>query len=456
MNGLWSAEDLVTATGGRLLAPFEATGVAIDTRKLVPGEMFVALKGDRRDGHDFVAEAVRRGASGMMVERVPENFPTDAPLLVVPDTLAGLTALGAYGRARSFARVFAVTGSVGKTTTKEMLRLALSGQARVHAAEASYNNHLGVPLTLARLPRDAQAAVVEIGMNHPGEIAPLARLVRPHVAIITAIASAHIGHLGSLEAIAEEKATIFSGLLPDGVAVIPADTPFLPVLLRHAGKARVLRFGESGEARLLSFSESPEGSVITAEIAAVRVRFRLPAAGRHLAMNALAALAAVAAGGFDVTAAAEALEQFQPVPGRGARRWIALPRGGKALLMDESYNASPASMRAALAVLALSSARRRVAVLGDMLELGAFGPAEHAGLAAAVEGAADIVFACGPLMRHLFDAISPALRGAYAPDAKTLAPIVAGALLPEDAVLVKASQGSAMHFVIAALSKEPD
>ena len=456
MSGLWTSDDLRAATGGRTSAEFAATGVAIDTRGLVPGDLFIALHGERRDGHDFVAEALARGAAGAMVDRVPDGFPTDAPLLLVPDTLAALAALGAYARARTRARVIAVTGSVGKTTTKEMLRIMLAAQARVHAAEASFNNQIGVPLTLARLPLDAEAAVIEIGMNHPGEIAPLARLARPHVAVITAIAPAHIGQMGSLEAIADEKAAILSGVVPNGAAVLPGDSPLLPRLAAGLPMGlRVLRFGtaKEAEARLVSCIEDPAGSQVVATIGGLEFSFRLAAPGRHMAMNALAALAAVAAAGFDPAAAAASLAGFAALAGRGAARRIALP-GGEMLLFDESYNASPASVRAALAVLGLQPAPRRIAVLGDMRELGAFGEAAHAGLAEDVLAAADLVFTCGELMRHLYDALPAGRRGAHAPDAAALAPLVAAAIAPGDAVLVKGSYASAMRTVVTALGRE--
>ena len=459
MSGLWTSDDLRAATGGRTSAEFAATGVAIDTRGLVPGDLFIALHGERRDGHDFVAEALARGAAGAMVDRVPDGFPTDAPLVLVPDTLAALAALGAYARARTRARVIAVTGSVGKTTTKEMLRIMLAAQARVHAAEASFNNQIGVPLTLARLPLDAEAAVIEIGMNHPGEIAPLARLARPHVAVITAIAPAHIGQMGSLEAIADEKAAILSGVVPNGAAVLPGDSPLLPRLAAAAAGLptglRLLRFGTTpeAEARLVSCAEDPAGSQIVAAIGGSLLSFRLAAPGRHMAMNALAAIAAIAAAGFDPAAAAASLAGFAALAGRGAARRIALA-GGEALLFDESYNASPASVRAALAVLGLQPAPRRIAVLGDMRELGAFGEAAHASLAEDVVTVADLVFTCGELMRHLYDALPATRRGAHAPDAAALAPLVAAAIAPGDAVLVKGSYASAMRTVVTALGRE--
>ncbi len=484
MSVLWTAADLAAATGGRFTAPFDANGIAIDTRTLAPGDLFVALRGERRDGEAFVADALARGAAGAMVagevgERnlaarslvpeflapqslTPQSLTLGAPLLLVGDTLAGLTALGAAGRARFAGRVVAITGSVGKTTTKEMLRRILTAQGPTHAASASHNNHWGVPLTLARLPADAAFCIAELGMNHAGEIEPLARLARPHVAVITVIAAAHIGHLGSLAAIAEEKAAILRGLQPGGVAVLPADSDHLPQLLaaaRAAGVARVVTFGADPAADVRLDAVSGEtaagdsaGSLVRASVAGETIAFRLHAPGRHMALNGLAALAAALALGVAPAAAARALAGFAPMEGRGARRPLAVP-GGTALLLDESYNANGASMRASLAVLAATPAARRVAVLGDMLELGTHGPIEHAALAPAIVAAADCVFACGPLMRHLSAALPAELPAWYAADAAALAALVVPAIRSGDAVLVKGSLGSNMKLVVAALER---
>jgi UDP-N-acetylmuramoyl-tripeptide--D-alanyl-D-alanine ligase len=451
MTALWTARDLLAATGGNMDAPFAAFGVSIDTRTLRPGDLFIALQGETGDGHAFVADALAKGAAGAMVHRLLAG----APSLQVDDTLAGLHRLGEYARRRFSGRLVAVTGSVGKTTTKEMLRTVLSTVGRTHAAVASYNNHWGLPLTLARTPRDAEYCVAEIGMNHAGEIAPLARLARPHVAVITAVEKAHIGFLGSIEAIADEKAAILQGLAPDGVAILPADTPLLPRLRAAAQAVRVVTFGMAScaDVRLVGLSMTAEASDITVQFAGERCRFRLPAPGRHMALNALAALAA----GIHLADApperiSRALEGFSPVAGRGVRRQIAVP-GGTALLLDESYNGNPASMRAALAVLRLQPARRRIAVLGDMLELGDAGPAEHRGLAAYVSAAADCLFACGPLMRRLFDLVPEPVRAGYAADSAALAPLVANAIAAGDTILIKGSLGSQMRLVVDALQQ---
>lgn len=452
---LWTAAELRAATGGTLAGECAVGGVSIDSRTVRAGELFVALR-DARDGHEFVADALARDAACAMVDRDPPGAAPGAPLLRVADTLQGLAALGAAGRARSAARVVAVTGSVGKTTTKEMLRRALSACGATHAAEASHNNQWGVPLTLARLPREAAFAVIEIGMNHRGEIAPLARLARPHAAVITTVAPAHIGHLGSLEAIADEKAGILAGLEPGGTAILPRDNPMFPRLAAAAARcgARVVGFGETpeAEARLLSYEGTAETGRAEAVLHGRRLRLDLAAPGRHLAMDALAALAACAALGADPGLAAAALSGFGAVAGRGTRVTLHLP-GGTALLLDDSYNASTASIRAGLAVLAAQPARRRIAVLGDMRELGEHGPALHAELAPDVAAAADLAFCCGPLMRHLFEALPESRRGDHQPDSERLAPVVRAALRPGDAVLVKGSLGSRMKLVVEALTR---
>jgi UDP-N-acetylmuramoyl-tripeptide--D-alanyl-D-alanine ligase len=444
VNVLFTADELARAAGGVMTQPFHASGVSIDSRTLQPGDLFVALTTGARDGHDFVAEALHKGAAGALVDR-RDVASDDAPLLVVGDTLAGLNALGAFARTRFQGSVIAVTGSVGKTTTKEMLRVMLGACGRTHAAHASYNNHWGVPLTLARMPDSADYAIIEIGMNHPGEIAPLSRLASPDVAVITAVASAHIGHMGSLEAIAEEKSSIAEGLLQGGAFVFPADTAWHERFLARAGDARLLSFGAPN---LRELAADAEGSSIVASIGDQRVECRVPAPGRHMVMNALAALTAAFAAGADLHTASAALADFRPVSGRGAKRAI---MGGGAILLDESYNASGASMRAALAVLQLQPAARKIAVLGDMLELGDFARQEHVDLAGPVAEAADLLYACGPWSRALFEAVDPAMRGGYAEDSAALAAMLVPAVREGDAILVKGSLGSRMGRIVDAL-----
>jgi UDP-N-acetylmuramoyl-tripeptide--D-alanyl-D-alanine ligase len=452
VTALWTAAELRAATGGALEGEPDATGVAIDSRAVQPGDLFVALR-DARDGHDFAAAAFNNGAAAAMVDRAVDG----GPLLRVADTLAGLAALGAAGRARSAARIAAITGSVGKTTTKDMLRHGLSAFGATHAAVASYNNHWGLPLTLARMPRATEYGVLEIGMNHRGEIAPLTKLAQPHVAVITQVGAAHIGHLGSLEEIAAEKADILVGLSAGGTAVLPRDSQFFPMLAARARDigAGVVGFGEdaAAEARLISADCGPLSSTAEVALHGQRLTLSIGAPGRHLVVNALAALAAGVALGADPARLAAALDSFRPGAGRGARVCLPLP-GGEALLLDESYNGQPPAMRAALAVLGTQKAARRIAVLGDMRELGEFGPALHEGLLPDVVGNADLVFCCGPLMVGLYDRLPDALRGAHAPTSEELAPLVRAAVRPGDVVLVKGSLGTRMAAVVGALKSE--
>ena len=445
MTTLWAAAELAEALG--VERGWDISGISIDTRTLAPGDLFVALQGER-DGHDFVAAAFAKGAAAALVSK-----PLPGNVVLVPDTLQALERLGAASRARSAARIVAVTGSVGKTTAKEMLRRMLVGFGTVHAAEASFNNHIGVPLTLARMPKESDFGIFEIGMNHPGEIAPLAALVRPDMAMITCVDRAHLGLMGSEEAIAREKASIFSALVAGGTAVIPGNTNFL-ALLRSAVPVgcRVMLFDRQppAEAYVLQRQMWAEGSEITASIAGTEVSILLATPGEHMAMNALAVLSTASAMGLDVKRAAAALDGFTPYKGRGERRELTLPSGAKFLLLDESYNASSASMRAALAVLKLQRGRR-LAVLGDMLELGEHAVEEHLRLYPSVQDGADIVFTCGPNSKILFDSLPQSMQGAHAETAAALASLVKAALRDGDVVLVKGSYGSRMRDVISAL-----
>ncbi|TCO69208.1 UDP-N-acetylmuramoyl-tripeptide--D-alanyl-D-alanine ligase [Rhodovulum euryhalinum] len=469
MSALWTAEEAAAATGGRATTRWQATGVSIDTRSLARGDLFVALK-DQRDGHDFVADALARGASAALVSRIPEGVADNAPLLVVPDVLGALVALGVAGRARARARVVAVTGSVGKTSTKEMLRAVLAGQGRVHAAEASFNNHWGVPLTLARLPADADFAVVEIGMNHPGEIAPLARMARPHVALITTIAPAHLEAFDDLSGIAREKASIFEGLEPGGVAVCPADLEVSPILVEAAREraGSTITFGATKECdfRLLSAEIHPTSTVIGAKVQGEKLLFKIRAPGRHFATNALGVLAVAEALGIDRAVAACDLGAWLPPGGRGARLGIALDPIDRDIaleVIDDAFNANPASMAAALEVLAAAMPRdgvgrvargRRIAILGDMLELGPQEQALHAGLAdLPAMGRVDLVHCVGPRMRALYFALPLKRRGQWFDEAEPLAARVHGLVDAGDVVLVKGSKGSRVSIVVDALRK---
>lgn len=452
MTALWTAAEAAEAAGGEARGDWAVTGIGIDSRNVAPGELFVALRA-ARDGHEFVAAALAAGAGAAMVSRVPDGVPGHAPLLLVPDVQAGLEALGRAGRARTGARVIAVTGSAGKTTVKEMLRHALAPQVRVHAAQDSYNNHWGVPITLARAPRGAQVLVVEIGMSAPGEIAPLSRLARPDVGVITTVAAAHLEAFGRIEGIAKEKASIAEGLLADGAMVLNADLETTPILRAAAGARRVIAFGEGpgADVRVRDVEASADGVRCAVDLPSGTVTLRLGAPGRHLAMNAAAVLAAVEAAGFDARAAAEALAGWRPPAGRGTREPVALPDGALTL-MDDAFNANPASLGAALEVLAAMPGARRVAVLGDMLELGPAGPAMHAAIAALPAMARiEAVHTAGALMRHLHAALPPATQGRHFADAGEAAAGIAALLGPGDAVLVKGSKGSRIARVVDAI-----
>ncbi len=460
MSALWTRPELEAATGGHFLPPAgplarampdaAVTGISIDTRTLAPGDLFIALKGDASDGHAHVQAALDKGAACAMVHNA--DGLADPRVLVVADTMAGLQQLAHAARARFAGKVVAVTGSVGKTTTKDMLRLCLDANGPTHAAEASYNNHWGVPLTLARLPRHAAFCISEIGMNHPGEILPLARMVRPDVAVIATIGSAHLGHMGSLDAIAAEKASLITTLPAKGVAVVPDDAHGASFFVRAAQQAHATLWyagaNPASTAHMTDMRTGADGTHFTAHVAGVAVAVHVPAPGLHLARNALAALGACAALGADLPRAAAALQAFAPGKGRGALSHIA---GGAITLLDESYNASSASIRAALDVLRHLPATRRIAILGDMRELGEFSTAEHMALAPPAAASADLVFCCGPYMKTLFDALPPARQGAWADSASALAPLVCTALRGGDAVLVKGSLGSRMRDVMTAL-----
>jgi len=460
MTALWTASEAMIATGAKPVpgAAWAASGVSIDTRAVAANDLFVALKGPRFDGHDFVTAALSSGAAAAMVDR-PIAGADPARLLAVPDTMAGLEALAIAARARSHAKIVAVTGSVGKTGTKEALATLLGAQGRTHASTGNLNNQIGMPLSLARMPATAEFGVFEIGMNHAGEIAPLSAMLRPHVAIITNVEAVHLEYFADVEGIADAKAEIFTGLDADGTAILNRDNPHFVRLTAGAkarGIAKVWGFGEAAgaEGHLVSVDLESSGSVVRAAILGREVSFRLPLPGRHQVQNALAVLLAVVAMGGDLGAAVASLEGLTPVKGRGVAIDVVIA-GGSFRIVDETYNASPAATRAALAVLGMTAPAvggRRLVALGDMLELGANGPAEHAGLAEALIAAkVEQVFTAGPLMRHLNDALPAAMRGGHAENSTALAPLVAGAARTNDIVLVKGSAGSQMGAVVVAL-----
>jgi UDP-N-acetylmuramoyl-tripeptide--D-alanyl-D-alanine ligase len=456
---LWTAQEVANALGTTIAAPFEATGVTFDSRAVGKGDLFFALAGETTDGHGFVADALQRGAAAAVVSRDVEN--AGGTLIRVPDTMKALVDLGRAGRRRSKARIASVTGSVGKTSTKDALRAMLSAQAPTSASAASFNNHVGVPISLARLPREARYGVFEIGMNHPGEIEPLARQVEAHVGVVTNVGPVHIGHMGSEEAIADEKACLFAGMAADegAVAVLNRDSRHFDRIAGHArrfGVRRIVGFGrgEAADARLLSCSLQDSGSDVVALIHGRRIEYRLGAAGEHWVLNSIAALAVVEALGANVDRAAAMLAGVSASPGRGARRILKFGHGTVELL-DESYNANPVSVGAMLAVLARTEPTgggRRLLALGDMRELGEGADAFHAGLADAVaaSGAAQ-VFLCGPHMRALWDRLAPAQRAVHRPDSAALAGDVAAALRAGDVIAVKGSLGSRMKIVVDAI-----
>jgi UDP-N-acetylmuramoyl-tripeptide--D-alanyl-D-alanine ligase len=459
---LWTLSEIVNATRGACLGAPDSpvTFFNIDTRSLGRGDGFVAIRGPNRDGHGFVAAALDLGAACAIVDG---TYPLgdEERLVRVGETLEALNDLGRAARTRATdTRVIAVTGSAGKTGSKEALRLALAASGSVHASAKSFNNHWGVPLSLANMPKEIPFGVFEIGMNHAGEIDALTRLVRPEIAIVTTVAPVHLGFFRSVEEIADAKAEIFRGLLPGGTAIINRDSPYFERLKAHALEhgAKIVGFGEAqdAEARLLGVELEPDGSNVKADILGETLSYRLGAPGRHLVQNSLAVLAAAKLAGADLKLAARALDGLQAQAGRGARTLIAV-EGGRMVVIDESYNANPASMRAALATLGLmprSKFSRRVAVLGDMLELGPEGPKLHTELAEFIDGAGvDVVFACGELMGSLFQALRASRQGAYAKTAEELAPKLLGSVGPGDAIMVKGSLGSRMAPLVEALKR---
>lgn len=454
---LWTTEELAQALNTRAQPGIAAGGVSIDTRTLQPGDLFVAIKGDNVDGHDFAAAAAAKQASALLVDHPLTGV--SCPQLVVGDTFQALRDLAAFSVARSQARRIAVTGSVGKTGTKEMLALALSAQAPTHATQGNLNNHYGLPLTLARMPADTAFAVLEMGMNHAGEITPLTMLGKPHVAVVTTVEPVHIEFFPGLADVAEAKAEIFKGLQAGGVAVLNRDNPFFALLSKRAREhgAHVISFGGHIEAeyRLLHCEIVGAATEVLALAGEKPIAYSIGVPGRHWAVNSLAVLAAVEAAGGDVLAAAESLADMVPPKGRGARREVELAEGGAFELIDESYNASPASMKAAIITLAhirCQGKGRRIAVLGDMLELGLQGPALHKSLAPVLEEAGiERVYTAGSLMEGLFESLPQALRGGHAANSAELAPLVAASVKQDDVVMVKGSAGSRMGRVVEAL-----
>ena len=465
---LWTSKDAATATGGETTIKWAANGVSIDTRTIQAGDLFVALKAVR-DGHDFVAMALEKGAAAALVTHRPDGVAADAPLLIVDDVLAALEKLGEAARARTKAQVLAITGSVGKTSAKEMARAVLERQGKVHAAEASYNNHWGVPLTLARMPADTEFAVIEIGMSNPGEIAPLSRLARPHVAMITTVAAAHLEAFDDITGIAREKASIIDGLVTGGIAVLNADTETSATLQNYAARSEVTQvlFGQMSRTWRLDHVALSEGqTLVQADTPQGPLMFKLSTAGRHFAMNGLGILAAVDALGADPVQAAMDLGHWAPPAGRGTHETVTIDpahEGEDLILLDDAFNANPTSLAAALEVLASYTPRdnvgrvvkgRRVAILGDMLELGADEAAMHAEVAKDPSiPAVHLIHCAGPRMRHLFEALPEDQRGIWAETSAELTAAPAALVDAGDVVLVKGSKGSKVSLVVDAIRK---
>ncbi|HEU0310738.1 MAG TPA: UDP-N-acetylmuramoyl-tripeptide--D-alanyl-D-alanine ligase [Sphingomicrobium sp.] len=442
MTALWTSDEIVAATGGTLHGfPKEVTGVTFDSREILQGWLFVAMPGTAADGHDYAGKALAAGAAGALVSK-----PVDGPHILVEDVPKALTDLAIAARNRCSGTIIGVTGSVGKTSTKEALYAALErfAKGKVHRSVKSYNNHTGVPLSLARMPRDSEFAILEMGMSASGEIAALTRLVRPHVAMVTTIASAHIEYLGSMEAIADAKGEIFEGLEPDGTAVLPEDTPYRDRLVKAARQfaARTITFGhgEADVAALHAVKAEGGGSLVTARLLDSELTYTIAQRGDHWVQNSLAVLAAVEAAGADVAIAGLALADMGGLKGRGERHRIALD-GGHFLLIDESYNANPASMAATLKALGEErDATRRIAVLGPMRELGSHADELHAGLAPAIRAAGvDQLVLVGAEMRPLEQALGGDVTVNRADDVEAATQILTRLVRPGDAVLVKAS-----------------
>ncbi|MBY6161927.1 UDP-N-acetylmuramoyl-tripeptide--D-alanyl-D-alanine ligase [Mameliella alba] len=470
MSGaLWTATEAVAATGGKTPCDWAVHGVSIDTRTLAPGDLFIALTA-ARDGHDFVQQALDKGAGAALVSRVPDGVSPDAPLLIVDDVQSGLEALGRAARARTRAQVVAVTGSVGKTSTKEMLRAMLAVHGTVHAAEKSYNNHWGVPLTLARMPRDVDFAVIEIGMNHPGEIAPLARMARPHVAMVTTVAPAHLAAFENIEGIAREKASIFDGLEPYGTAIYNGDLPVSGILREKAEEGRrwAVSFGEKAldQYRIYRVSVQDACTVAIARSGIESRLFKVMAPGRHFAVNAMGVLAVGEALGLDPALTVMGLGQWHPGAGRGQRERIMLDPVDTRIsveLIDDAYNANPASLAASLEVLAAAQPRhgvgrvtkgRRIAYLGDMKELGASEVDLHRAVANSPSmDQIDMVHCIGPLMQHLWRELPADKRGHWTETSDKMAERVARDLDAGDVVLAKGSLSMGVGRVVDAIRK---
>lgn len=468
-NVLWSSSDAERATNGRSNQSWEAYDISIDTRTIKPGDLFIAIIGENIDGHKFVKDALDKGAAAAVVSHVPDGLDEHASLLIVKDTLKAMEDLGQAARHRTGAKVIAITGSVGKTGTKEMLAAALSSQGQTHASRASYNNHWGVPYTLAAMDAGTDYGVFEVGMNHSGEITPLTKQIRPDIAIITAVAGVHLGNFNNVEEIAHAKGEIFDGLSHNGAAILNRDNEWYE-LLKHKAESKSLTtysFGEQDDcdAQLIDCLEAANGSRVTAKILDEEIQLTIPFPGRHIVQNLLSILLAIKLSGADLQKAARAIEKMEGLSGRGKQETIESgEKGNPITLIDESYNASPIAMKAAFKVLALidpGRGGRRIAVLGDMRELGDDAAKLHAELALPLEAAGvKLVYTCGPLMKNLYNALPEERRGAHHDDSSEMAKIVPEVLVPGDVVLIKGSRGGGekprMQVIVEALRSLPN
>lgn len=462
MTAMWHSAEAAAATGGRATRDWAATGVSIDSRSVAPGDLFIAIRGPNTDGHLYVADALERGAAAAMVaaDWAAGQATGDTPLLVVENTDEGLNALARAARSRGKARIVAITGSVGKTSTKEALAQVLAAQAPTTATLGNLNNQWGLPLSMARMPAESAYGVFELGMNHAGELTPLSKLLRPDVAIVTTVESVHLEFFESEEAIADAKGEIFAGMNADGAAVLNADNRHfdrLKHMAREVGIGRVFSFGaaQGADFHMIDWHIEDGGNSVEADLAGRRIRFRTGGAGRHWATIGVSVLGAAWLLGADIEQAARSLAEIHPPKGRGLQHRVHLADGGAFTVIDESYNASPASMRAAIAVLAATptqGAGRRIAVLGDMLELGEDAPELHAGLAPDIETAGiDLLFSCGPNMAGLSRAVPREMNALHAGTSSGLIGPLSEAVGDGDVVTIKGSLGSRMAPVVEAL-----
>lgn len=463
LSTLWTLDEIALATSGTVLGDIDKdiTGVSIDTRTLEPGDMYIAIKGDVQDGHKFVSQAFKQGASLALISQ-DEGASRPGPCVLVQDTLKAMEDLGRAARDRSRAKRIAITGSVGKTGTKEALRIALSSSGCTHASDRSYNNHWGVPLTLSRLPQNAEFGVFEVGMNAPHEITPLSKLIAPDIAVITNVAPVHLEAFDNVEGIARAKAEIFDGLQKGGTAILNADNDYCDFLIKAAEKSgvgKIVTFGKSAVAdvRVLDMSAQDETVSVLAEVHGTKIAYKIGAPGVHLVQNSLAVLAVCAELELDLALCALSLAKWSAGEGRGQKHILTV-QDSEATLIDESYNANPVSMRASLETLAATPRGpmgRHIAVLGDMLELGAASPDWHAGLMAPIEEfEIDLVYACGPQMAHLWRILPEDVKGGYAPTAEDLEGVLIQAVQPGDVIMIKGSNGIRLGSLVEKLIKK--